>query len=359
MNDGPYSDLLHGRRYSNTTIATLLAPSVVMTKDPTAVLNTAPQTLLPEESTVVVPMQLQPATAAPVKWFHKSGLGLPPKCFCPVKNKGKKTTKSQFCGEFTIAHGLASHQSAYPLKADEEKTQKKLPPQQETTISRNNDNNDSSINAQIDDDDDISYNSTDVDKHDKNESRVKNNQRTSTGNDDDDFSRISQGRIYSNNVDINTDIDKNKINLKFDADGVDDPSTTNEDEKGVLVGSGNSPIEFDEDPDNDEQGITIEINDDGDDDEQETIIEIDDDLDDEEISLYVSDNCDDDIQITGSVGIHALSDLPHPRHECVAKPFQKNPEEFCPNCYCYVCDIKASECDKNGLVITVKPMVSG
>ena len=290
-------------------------------------------------------------------------LALVPILFCPVKNKNieKKTTKCQLCCKFFNAHGLASHQKACLLKAKVEKTQKKLPPesnarefntcqlspQQETTISRNNDNKDGDNNAQIDDDDDdISFNSTDVDEHDKHESRVKNNQRTSTGNDDDDFSRISQGRICSNNVDINTDIDKNKINLKFDADGVDDPSITNENENNFLVGSKNSPIEFDEDLDNDEQGITIEINDDGDDDEQETMITIDDDLDDEEITLYVSDNCDDDIQITGSVGINALSDLPHPRHECVVKPFKKNPEEFCPNCYCYVCDIKASECDK-------------
>ena len=56
------------------------------------------------------------------------------------------------------------------------------------------------------------------------------------------------------------------------------------------------------------------------------------------------DDDDDDIQITGSKGMNALSDLPHPRHECVVKPFTMNPEEFCPKCFCYVCDIKASAC---------------
>jgi hypothetical protein len=55
---------------------------------------------------------------------------------------------------------------------------------------------------------------------------------------------------------------------------------------------------------------------------------------------------DGDIQITGSTGKNALSDYPHPRHECVVKSFTKNPEHFCPNCYCFVCDIKASECTK-------------
>jgi len=55
---------------------------------------------------------------------------------------------------------------------------------------------------------------------------------------------------------------------------------------------------------------------------------------------------DDDIQIIGSTGKNALSDFPHPRHQCVVKPFTKNPQDFCPNCYCYICDIKASECTK-------------
>ena len=55
---------------------------------------------------------------------------------------------------------------------------------------------------------------------------------------------------------------------------------------------------------------------------------------------------DVDIQITGSTGKNALSDFPHARHLCLVKPFTKNPEEFCSNCYCYICDIKASECSE-------------
>ena len=55
---------------------------------------------------------------------------------------------------------------------------------------------------------------------------------------------------------------------------------------------------------------------------------------------------DDEIQITGSTGKNALSDFPHARHLCLVKPHTKNQEEFCPNCYCYICDIKASECSE-------------
>jgi hypothetical protein len=75
-------------------------------------------------------------------------------------------------------------------------------------------------------------------------------------------------------------------------------------------------------------------------------IDIDDPLEVEERNEQRFDSLEDDgdIQITGSTGKNALSDYPHPRHECVVKSFTKNPEHFCPNCYCFVCDIKASEC---------------
>ncbi|OEU06738.1 hypothetical protein FRACYDRAFT_265572 [Fragilariopsis cylindrus CCMP1102] len=75
-------------------------------------------------------------------------------------------------------------------------------------------------------------------------------------------------------------------------------------------------------------------------------IDIDDLLEEEERNEERFDPLKDngDIQITGSTGKNALSDYPHPRHECVVKSFTKNPEQFCPNCYCFVCDIKASEC---------------
>jgi len=55
---------------------------------------------------------------------------------------------------------------------------------------------------------------------------------------------------------------------------------------------------------------------------------------------------DEEIKFIGETGKNALSDFPHPRYDCVMKPFAKGPEAFCSNCYCYVCDVKASECEK-------------
>ena len=55
---------------------------------------------------------------------------------------------------------------------------------------------------------------------------------------------------------------------------------------------------------------------------------------------------DDEIKIIGETGKNPLSDFAHPRYDCVIKPFSKDPEAFCPNCYCYVCDVHASECEK-------------
>lgn len=61
----------------------------------------------------------------------------------------------------------------------------------------------------------------------------------------------------------------------------------------------------------------------------------------------VGDGCeDDDIIITKETGMNPFRDLPHQRYLCNVKPFKsgKDAADFCPNCYCYVCDIKASEC---------------
>jgi len=63
---------------------------------------------------------------------------------------------------------------------------------------------------------------------------------------------------------------------------------------------------------------------------------------------------EDDLVIVGSTGTFS-SDLPHARAHCVNRPFRStkervgkeeggNNEMFCPNCFCYVCDVKASDC---------------
>jgi hypothetical protein len=55
-------------------------------------------------------------------------------------------------------------------------------------------------------------------------------------------------------------------------------------------------------------------------------------------------NRDEDVEIVGATGPNALEDFPHPRQDCVSFPMQKKPGLFCKNCYCYVCDVRASEC---------------
>eukprot|EP00960_Hanusia_phi_P071799 767634-Hanusia_phi.AAC.1 len=63
---------------------------------------------------------------------------------------------------------------------------------------------------------------------------------------------------------------------------------------------------------------------------------------------------EEDLVIVGSTGTFS-SDLPHARAHCVNRPFRStkervgkeeggNNESFCPNCFCYVCDVKASDC---------------
>ena len=43
-----------------------------------------------------------------------------------------------------------------------------------------------------------------------------------------------------------------------------------------------------------------------------------------------------------------LRDLPHLRCDCLVHKISIAPASFCPNCYCYVCDIKACECKSWG-----------
>lgn len=54
---------------------------------------------------------------------------------------------------------------------------------------------------------------------------------------------------------------------------------------------------------------------------------------------------DDDIAVVGvSKGTSALADFAHARYMCEKKPFAVDPMQFCDQCYCYVCDDKASAC---------------
>eukprot|EP00899_Mesostigma_viride_P001401 jgi/Mesvir1/11261/Mv01064-RA.2 len=53
----------------------------------------------------------------------------------------------------------------------------------------------------------------------------------------------------------------------------------------------------------------------------------------------------DDIKVTAVRGQNALVDWPHSRPDCARKPFSKSAhEDYCDFCYCYVCDVKCSEC---------------
>ena len=71
----------------------------------------------------------------------------------------------------------------------------------------------------------------------------------------------------------------------------------------------------------------------------------DDDDDNEDDEEEKSPN-EDGIQIIRCKGKNALSDFPHSRSDCVTNLFTIDPHKFCPQCYCYVCDVKAIECTK-------------
>lgn len=60
-------------------------------------------------------------------------------------------------------------------------------------------------------------------------------------------------------------------------------------------------------------------------------------------------NADEDFEIIGGdVGQVALRDLPHLRPDCVDHKMSTGNSaanmEHCPQCYCYVCDVKVSSC---------------
>jgi hypothetical protein len=56
----------------------------------------------------------------------------------------------------------------------------------------------------------------------------------------------------------------------------------------------------------------------------------------------------DVVEAVGSDNMLVASDMPHPRETCTKFPFSKHPiagnERCCPNCFCFVCEIKACEC---------------
>jgi len=61
-------------------------------------------------------------------------------------------------------------------------------------------------------------------------------------------------------------------------------------------------------------------------------------------SVKTNHQQDTEIEIIAETGKNPLSDFAHPRFHCVTKPFAFDPTAFCSNCFCYVCDVRASEC---------------
>jgi len=57
-----------------------------------------------------------------------------------------------------------------------------------------------------------------------------------------------------------------------------------------------------------------------------------------------NNNTDDDVCIVGATGPNALEDFPHSRESCVKHPFSTNHLLYCNHCYCFVCDVVASDC---------------
>lgn len=63
-------------------------------------------------------------------------------------------------------------------------------------------------------------------------------------------------------------------------------------------------------------------------------------------AAFSSTNNDNDLEIIGTTGQNALEDFPHARQDCVIFPMKNkaNVIKYCKNCYCYICDINASDC---------------
>ena len=59
----------------------------------------------------------------------------------------------------------------------------------------------------------------------------------------------------------------------------------------------------------------------------------------------MADSDSDEVDVTGAQGFDALRAAPHSRHDCLTHPFDTSDHAaYCPQCYCFVCDIPAGGC---------------
>ncbi|KAL7551056.1 hypothetical protein ACHAWF_014257 [Thalassiosira exigua] len=67
------------------------------------------------------------------------------------------------------------------------------------------------------------------------------------------------------------------------------------------------------------------------------------------------DDMDVDLEVTSSLLTNANADFPHARHLCGVRPFvfdadargyENDNDKRCPRCYCFACDVPASECER-------------
>jgi hypothetical protein len=72
-----------------------------------------------------------------------------------------------------------------------------------------------------------------------------------------------------------------------------------------------------------------------------------------------SNEDEDEVQLLYSTALAPHADFPHAREHCLVKPFKVAPAVHCPNCYCYVCDRPARDCDdwekRHGHAVSLDP----
>jgi hypothetical protein len=183
---------------------------------------------------------------------------------------------------------------------------------------------------------------------------------------------------HNENITVNTGeistLGKSVINLLEDSEDEDEEdgeeNNDEDDQKDLISNNGTlknqvlqcTSVDHINDQQNQEKRISsreskddgLSFDDDEDDDDDVVIVEKLDRFvecqtkDDNDRKYNNQDNDDDvDIRIIGSTGNNALADFAHSREDCVIYPFSsKDPKVCCPKCYCYVCDIKASDCTK-------------
>ena len=64
---------------------------------------------------------------------------------------------------------------------------------------------------------------------------------------------------------------------------------------------------------------------------------------DQTVGSWFARQDDEEAVYQGHTGDIALADFPHARENCVQFRFTENPLRKCANCYCFVCDIVASD----------------